>query len=472
MNVTTPSDSKEYDGTPLTKAGSYKGLVKEETITFKTTGTQTNYGKSDNTYEIKWDGTAKKDNYTVTEDIGELEVTKAPISDYVTLTTKDTDQTYNGDPLAAGKATATDKLDKNDLLIEYSADGKTWTTDPSEITATNVKDSKLKDNPVKVRVSDAAGDNGNYDGYVEGDETITIKPATLKVTTPSDSKEYDGTPLTKEGSYEGLVKEETITFTTTGTQTNYGESDNTYEIKWDGTADENNYAVDETIGKLKVTKAPIGKYVTLDPKNTEQVYNGKPLAAGEATATDSLNANELKIEYSVDGETWTEDFNEITATDVADSKLAENPVYVRVSDAKGDEGNYEGYAEAKETITITKAPIKVVTPSAKKQYDGKPLTKEGELTGLQNGETVTFITTGSQTKVGKSDNTYEIKWDGTAKEGNYTVEAEIGELEVTKAKVTPDTGDDNNVVLYGFMGLTALVAELFVVSRRRRSSEK
>jgi hypothetical protein len=129
-------------------------------------------------------------------------------------------------------------------------------------------------------------------------------------------------------------------------------------------------------------------------------------------------------------------------------------------------GDYEGTYEKE--ITIAKAELTVKTPSAEKVYDGKALTaakvndgaakaaddeatlgvmsdgqaapakvSDGTAT-LPNGETLAFEVTGSQTKVGKSDNTYAITWaaDGnayTAKESNYKVTADLGTLKVTEA---------------------------------------
>ena len=64
------------------------------------------------------------------------------------------------------------------------------------------------------------------------------------------------------------------------------------------------------------------------------------------------------------------------------------------------------------------------------------------ISGFVNGEEATFKTTGSQTTVGESDNTYTITWDKTAKEGNYTVSATVGKLNPTSestAKITVTT---------------------------------
>lgn len=356
-------------------------------------------------------------------------------------------------------------------------------------------------------------DVGKYDGEFSGDVVIkdakgndvtenykvTKKPGKLTITEYTDevvvtitensgTYEYDGTEKKLTG-YTVSINNDKYTkddFTFSGTDSVTGTNAGTYDMELKASDFKNTNDNFKNVkfvikdGQLKITKANIHNFVTLTPKDVEKVYDGEPLSAGEATAKDRLGNNELKIEYSVDGEKWTDDFNEITATNVKDSKT----VQVRVSDAAGEKGNYDGYVEATETITITPATIKVVTPDAKKHYDGKPLTKEGSISGLVKGETVTFTTTGTQTKVGKSNNTYKLVWDGTAIESNYTVDEEIGVLEVlkenktsqpektTKDDNTPSTGDDSNVALYGLMGLTALLGEVFILLFRRRKENE
>lgn len=84
------------------------------------------------------------------------------IADFITLTPTDVIKPYDGKTYTAGTATVSGKTASpipTDLKIEYSIDGKTWTTDPSTITATNVSDSKI----VKVRVS-----SDNYTGELKG----------------------------------------------------------------------------------------------------------------------------------------------------------------------------------------------------------------------------------------------------------------------------------------------------------------
>ena len=73
------------------------------------------------------------------------------------------------------------------------------------------------------------------------------------------------------------------------------------------------------------------------------------------------------------------------------------------------------------------------TDSATKTYSGTALTAGGKVEGIVSGETVEFTTTGSQTEVGTSKNTYELVWK-SAKATNYTLAKEsIGKLTV-KAK--------------------------------------
>ncbi|HHW94974.1 MAG TPA: InlB B-repeat-containing protein, partial [Mogibacterium sp.] len=111
----------------------------------------------------------------------------------------------------------------------------------------------------------AAGtDAGNYDGTFSGDVVIkdsnnndvtnhytitktpgklTINPKAVTITTGSDSKAYDGTALTEgTATITGLVDGESVTLTTTGTQTEVGSSDNTYDITWKN-AKAGNYTV-------------------------------------------------------------------------------------------------------------------------------------------------------------------------------------------------------------------------------------
>ena len=146
----------------------------------------------------------------------------------------------------------------------YPGDTLTYQYGDNTVTATVNENSEIEGAPAFTNVSDT---NEVTVTLTRGQSstslttTMTISPAPLTVTTPSASKAYDGTPLTAEGTIEGLVNNETVGFTTTGSQTEVGSSTNTYTIVWaaddnEFTAQESNYTINENLGTLKVTEAP------------------------------------------------------------------------------------------------------------------------------------------------------------------------------------------------------------------------
>ena len=112
-----------------------------------------------------------------------------------------------------------------------------------------------------------------------------------------------------------------------------------------------------------MTESPIGpngQNVTLSPNDVSEVYDSEPHEAGVAVAADK-NGNQVKTEYSLDGETWTENPADITATSVSDTVT----VKVRASVP----GTYIGYVEGTQELEITARPV-TASGSASKVYDG------------------------------------------------------------------------------------------------------
>ena len=93
--------------------------------------------------------------------------------------------------------------------------------------------------------------------YKDNNASFKITPRNVTLTSATDSKEYDGNPLTNnkitEGG-DGFVKGEGATYTVTGSQTGVGESANefTYTLK-DGTT-ASNYNITTKFGKLTITE--------------------------------------------------------------------------------------------------------------------------------------------------------------------------------------------------------------------------
>ena len=508
--VTTDSAEKPYDGTALTAGGRVNNLVDGETVTLKITGSQTEVGSSNNTYSLTWDGSAKEKNYTHgTDSIGLLTVTPKSIipSDTNGIeVTKPADSKYDGN-VHENKPTVKDnKTDKTlvegtDYTLSYNGD------------TTNV-------GTVTVTITGI----GNYTG--SHDVTYQITKRTVKLTSGSDSKTYDGTPLVKHDvtvSEDGFADAEGATYSYTGTQTDAGSSENTFtyalkegtlasnyeittvngtltveavktEVKveitghtdtvtydgqvhsvsgYDVTKISNNLYSDTAIsftGTAVVSRTVAGTsymgltaaqfsntsanftnvtfvvhdgWLKIDPKSIipdgpdtpdekktgievtdpdDSVYDGLP-HVNPLTVTDTKNGTTVvkDTDYTL---SYSEDVINVGTVDVTVNGI----------------GNYTG--EFKKSYKITPREYTVTTESAKKVYDGTALTAGGKIEGIVDGEVVVVHTTGSQTEVGSTPNTYKLEWKKASSKNYKLKEDSIGTLTVTEQTINPGKDPD------------------------------
>jgi uncharacterized repeat protein (TIGR02543 family) len=392
ITIKADSDSKTYDGKPLTK-NSYTmtegTLIAGDAITSVTvTGSQTDAGTSDNTASaavIKHDGTDVTGNYTITYEKGSLEVTKAGL----TITADSDSKVYDGKPLTKNSYTST-KLAEGDNIAAVTITGSQTFAG----TGNNVASAA-------VIKHDGKDVTGNYDiTYVNG--TLTVTPANIAITikADSDSKTYDGKPLTKN-SYtmtEGtLIAGDAITsVTVTGSQTDAGTSDNTASaavIKHDGTDVTENYKITYAGGTLTVD--PVAIELTAD--SATKPYDGKALTADgyEITKGAFVGSSDGLASVTVSGSQLFvgSSANAIKGHTLKDGTKAEN---YKITYVDG-------------TLTITKASIAIIITanSNEKTYDGTALTDSGyTYTGtLATGDTISSVTVdGSQTDAGNSKN--------------------------------------------------------------------
>ena len=336
------------------------------------------------------------------------------IEKFLTLVPKDVSKPYDGTELQAGTAKVTGKVEGADtagVKIEYSLNGRDWTTNPSEITATNVSDSKT----VQVRAT-----SEKYTGELTGTEELTITPKPVTVTANSYNKAYGATDPTFTAKVEGTLGTDAVNYIL---NRETGENVGTYKILAIGDATQGNYSVTYYPGTLTITAATRPEDKQLSVTSYEGVYD-----ANEHTITVDNVLDGDVVEYSYDGgETWTTNLNQY-------KDVTETTIKVRVTNANYDPSP----VELEGTVKITPATLTVSTPIATKVYEGTPLTAAGTISGFVNDETATFATTGSQTEVGSTANTYSLTWDGTAKESNYKVVETIGTLTVTAQSIDPD----------------------------------
>lgn len=399
LKVIAGSASKPYDGKPLTAGGVIEGLVDGEIATAQTEGSQTEVGSSVNTAKesIEWGTATNKDNYYIQSlTDGKLTVTAKSITASDITVGALPDVVYSG----TEQAQKPEVKDGDTALVE----GTDYDLDFSE-DKTNV-------GTVTVVVTG----KGNYTGEVT--RTYQIVPAKLTVTTPSASKVYNGKALTAEGTISGFVNGETAAFNTTGSQTEVGSSTNTYAIDWTGAAKRGNYTISENLGTLTVTETT--DEIIATPGNYNGTYDGQTHGV-DVTVTGLPEGYSVKTAASY-----------ATATDVTDGVIANVDDLVIVNAQGEDVTANLKITKGTGTIKITPATLKVTTYGAKAEYNGNALTADGEVTGFVNNEAAAFTTTGSQTEVGSSTNTYAIDWSDTAKQSNYTVEEHLGTLEVIK----------------------------------------
>ena len=281
LTIETYSASKVYDGTPLTASGVLHGLADGDTVTFATTGSQTDPGSSKNTYTLDWDGTAKFTNYDVWENLGTLTVTQA--ANQVVVTTTGGTFEYDGRPHGAS------------VTVSQLPAGLTVVEAESSATVTHVSDGEVKATADRLVIVNEQGEDVTDKlniTYVDG--TISIVPRQLFVSTKGGTKLYDGTPLAaiKGAKLEGLVEGETATLIATGSQTDAGSSPNTYQIQW-GTAHADDYQVSESLGTLTVTASGNSGSAVKDSQPASAVTpNGSSAARSAAQAGGTPNTGD------------------------------------------------------------------------------------------------------------------------------------------------------------------------------------
>ena len=428
VDITSGDGNKTYDGQPLTNPTlTYKDgvqFVTGDVTTVAATGTITNVGEANNTIDITYSSAEKANNYNVTKHEGKLIVNAATLDISSNLTDDAATKVYDGQPLSTTATSTTEGA-----TIKYSIDGgNTWVDEVPSIT--NVGTLTVKAKASKTNYNDATV---TY--------TLTVTKRPIEIVGESGSKTYTGSEQeltgysvnTAEGKYDVVTGQVlSTTYSAKGTNANadgYTGTFGTIVIKSGETDVTDNYAITPTPGKLVITQQTINPGTDPEKKDPaydgvevgeieDVIYNGKPQEEVPTVQDKAQNDLEKDKDYTITYSRDTTNVGKVTVT------------------IEGT-GNYTGTIER--TYNIKPATLKVVTPSKSKTYDGNELTAEGTLTGLVNGETVEFKTTGSQTSVGSSKNTYSLKW-ATAKEDNYTIEESIGTLTVTEKSSKNSSG--------------------------------
>ena len=430
VTLKSETASKPYDGIALTKPAvtvSGDGFVKGEVSDIKATGSVTTVseGKVTNTITFTKETDYRDGNYTIFKEEGKLTITaqsidpgtdpEKPNPDYTgAKVNSPKDSVYDGKE-HKWIPTVTDKADKK---LEAGTDYKV------EYSTKNFKDVGTID----VTITGI----GNYTGTVT--RTYKITPKSVTVTAEDKTKVFGETDPELTAKVAGTLGNDTVEYKLSREA---GEAVGKYEITVKGDKLQGNYTVTYVAGTLTITSQSIDPGTDPEKPNPDytgakvnspkdSVYDGKD-HKWPPTVTDKSKKLELGKDYTV--EYSTSDFTNVGTIKVTITGI----------------GNYSG--TVKRSYKVTPKEYTVTTESATKTYSGTALTAGGKVEGIVSGETVEFTTTGSQTEVGTSKNTYELVWK-SAKATNYTLAKEsIGKLTVKAKSIVPDDSDKTGITV-------------------------
>ena len=182
------------------------------------------------------------------------------------------------------------------------------------------------------------------------------------------------------------------------------------------------YVVCIVVSRANSAMRIVERPVSVTSATATKVYDGKPLMASGVTVGGSgfvacecsVRNTGSRIEVG-SSKNWFE-------LDWAEGALPTNYEITK------DEG----------TLTVTPRPVSIVTKSAQKVYDGKPLVAGGVTvggSGFVAGE-CSVRNTGSRIEVGSSKNWFELDWAEGSSSANYEISKEEGTLTVLPAEVS------------------------------------
>ena len=423
LTITSATDSKVYDGTPLTNntiVVSGDNFAEGEGATYDVTGTQTDSGSSDNTFTYKLNENTKASNYSIELAPGELTVTPVTDKVIVTITEHSASLKYNGaEQSVTGYDTAIDNTLYKETDFTFSGDATAKGTDFGSY-------------PMNLKAEDFTNKNKNFANVVFEivDGQLEITKRDVELISGSDEKVYDGTPLTKNHiliAGDQFVPGEGADYDVTGSQTNAGSSDNEFTYRLNSSTKAINYNIKTTPGTLKVTPVTDNVIVTITEHSGSAKYDGT-----EKTVTG--------YDVAIDNELYTENDFTFRGNDVI--KATDADIYnmeLKPSDFNNISHNFASvtFKIVDGTLNISRRDVTLTSATDSKTYDGKPLTNDNVAVGgdgFAEGEGAVYNVTGSQTEAGFSNNTFSYELKDNTKQDNYNITPFEGILTVSSSE--------------------------------------
>lgn len=298
VTLTSASDSKVYDGKELTNSTvtvGKDGFVTGEGASYKVTGSQTEAGSTGNTFTYTLNRGTKEGNYSITKIEGVLEVTKNMAAIHVVAGSYR--EKYDGTPLTSNTySTVVQPVEGDKLIVILEG----------SITDVGTTENVVKDVKVMRGYKDVTD---SYGAITTENGKLEVIKREVTFTSASDSKEYDGTPLTNdlvETSQDGFVKGEGADFNVTGTQTYAGTSENTFTYTLTDKTKADNYDITTVPGILEVTNNRAEeRIITITAASETKPYDGTPLVNNTAAADEKQLAKTDVLQYTVEGSQTT-----------------------------------------------------------------------------------------------------------------------------------------------------------------------
>ena len=420
VELISGSDEKVYDGTPLTKnhiliAGDQ--FVPGEGADYDVTGSQTNAGSSDNEFTYRLNSSTKAINYNIKTTPGTLKVTPVTDNVIVTITEHSGSAKYDG---TEKTVTGYDVAIDNELYTEndFTFSGN----DVIKATDADIYNMELKP-------SDFNNISHNFASvtFKIVDGTLNISRRDVTLTSATDSKTYDGKPLTNDNvavGGDGFAEGEGAVYNVTGSQAEAGFSNNTFSYELKDNTKPDNYNITSFEGILTVSSSEDEVVVTITGNKGTQKYDGteKTVEGYTVSITSPLYK---ESDFNFDGIALVKGTN-------ADAYMMglseENFTNTNKNFAKVTFHVIDG------SLVIEKRNLVLTSASAQKVYNGTELTAKDVTVsgdGFVKGEGASYDVTGTQTTVGDSENTFTYKLNENTNADNYTIETKNGSLLVT-----------------------------------------
>ena len=424
LTLTSESAEKEYDGTALsadriTVSGS--GFAPEEGASYIVSGSQTLVGESVNSFTYTLNEGVKASNYQITKEEGKLTVTNRVNPYLLTVTALSREVLYNG---SMQSLSGFETLSFTENGLPYTVSGL-----KAEASGINAGSYSLQVKGTAVVYDSDKNDVSAQFDVRTVDGQLTIQKRSVRFTSLSAEKEYDGSPLTKEEVIvegDGLAPNEDVEFIFDGSQRNVGVSDNTFRVAFKEAVNPENYQIETAYGTLTVTDRSEPYAITLTPNEGEYLYDG---------SEKSISGFE-SVRFNIDGHIYKVEGVEAFANG---QNAGHYPVEIRgnarVLDAdENDVTSQFSVSIADKELVIEQRKLTLNSGSDEKEYDALPLKKESVAVsgdGFAPEEGAVYFFSGEQLLVGESNNTFSYTLKENTKAENYIITVEEGLLNVT-----------------------------------------